>query len=340
MTTANRKLINWLYSGCFLIFTMVVIGGITRLTGSGLSITEWNIITGTLPPLTNENWIDEFNKYQQSPQFQQINTHFGLSDFKNIYWWEYFHRVIGRLLGIVFLVPFVYFLIKKLIPKDLLPKLILIFLLGAWQGFLGWYMVKSGLLNEPYVSHYRLAIHLVNAFITFGYIFWVILDLKYGNKRTNPQNSKLAIWVSLSIFILVNIQIVYGGFVAGLHAGHIYNTWPMMGKEWVASSVGAAFRSNGMMSLVNDISSVQFIHRTVGVLIFSLILWMWAIKYKFKVVQKQAINLSMLLVIAQVLLGIFTLLCNVPIWLGVFHQIGAFALFGALIYQIHRFVKG
>ncbi len=344
MITTNRKLINWLYSGCFLIFIMVVVGGITRLTGSGLSITEWNVITGTIPPLTDEQWAEEFNKYQQSPQFQQINTHFELSNFKNIYWWEYIHRLVGRLLGIVFLVPFVYFLIKKQIRKDLLPKLILIFALGAWQGFLGWYMVKSGLLNEPYVSHFRLAIHLVNAFLTFGYIYWVILDLKFGSKRMKEQNLRQAISISVVTFILVVIQLIYGGFVAGLHAGHIYNTWPMMGNEWIASSVIAAYQNMGIMSLLSDISCVQFIHRTVGLLIFILIALMWGMRNKaqwnLKSKQKYAINLAMGFVSIQVLLGIFTLIFNVPIWLGVIHQIGAFMLFAGIIFQIHCLKKG
>ena len=173
MKSSNKKIIFWLYSGCILVFAMVVIGGITRLTGSGLSITEWKVITGTLPPLNETDWQLEFAQYQLSPQFQKINSDFNIEDFKQIYFWEYFHRLIGRMIGIVFIIPFLYFYFKKQIDKKLLPKLIIIFLLGAWQGFLGWYMVKSGLQNNPFVSHYRLAIHLVNAFLTFGYIFWL-----------------------------------------------------------------------------------------------------------------------------------------------------------------------
>ena len=273
MNNSKQNIIIWLYAGCLLVFAMVVIGGITRLTGSGLSITEWKVITGTFPPLNEIQWQEEFSKYQQSPQFQLINSGFGIEDFKNIYWWEYLHRLIGRLLGMVFIIPFFYFLIKKQISKQLLPKLIIIFLLGAWQGFLGWYMVKSGLMNAPYVSHYRLAIHLVNAFITFGYIFWVSQDLKYGtNENTNVSKSIKRL--SILTFTLLIIQITYGAFVAGLHAGQVYNTWPMMGDEWMASSVSAAFAHDGIISLVNDISTVQFIHRTLALIVFGLILYM------------------------------------------------------------------
>lgn len=344
MVNSNKHIINWLYAGCLLIFAMVIIGGITRLTGSGLSITEWKVITGTFPPMNELQWQEEFMKYQQSPQFQKINSEFSIEEFKSIYWWEYIHRLLGRLLGIVFIVPFFYFLANKQISKQLLPKLIVIFLLGAWQGFLGWYMVKSGLLNEPYVSHYRLAIHLINAFITFGYIFWVSLDLKYGTASNSNKNLKPILRLSLITFVLLTIQIIYGGFVAGLHAGHVYNTWPMMGDEWVASSVSAAIERIGFISLFSDISTVQFVHRTLAIIVFCFILFMWVkrknVTWNLNTSQKFSINLSMGFALMQVLLGIFTLLYNVPVWLGVVHQAGAFVIFAAAIFQIHRIAKG
>ncbi len=342
MNNSNKNIIIWLYAGCLLVFAMVVIGGITRLTGSGLSITEWKVITGTFPPMNEMQWQQEFIKYQQSPQFQLINSGFSIDDFKSIYWWEYLHRLIGRLMGMVFIIPFFYFLIKKQISNQLLPKLIIIFLLGAWQGFLGWYMVKSGLMNAPYVSHYRLAIHLVNAFITFGYIFWVSQDLKYETIE-NTGVSKVIKRLSILTFILLIIQITYGAFVAGLHAGHVYNTWPMMGNEWVASSVTAAFARNGIISLFNDITTVQFIHRTLALIVFGLILFMWLKRknsgWNLNDEQKYAINLSMIFVLLQAVLGIFTLIYNVPVWLGVVHQAGAFVIFAAMIFQMHRVVK-
>lgn len=344
MINSNKHIIIWLYTGCLLVFAMVVIGGITRLTGSGLSITEWRVITGTLPPLNDGQWQEEFLKYQQSPQFQLINSHFGLSEFKQIYWWEYLHRLIGRLLGMVFIIPFLYFLAKKQISKALLPKLILIFLLGAWQGFLGWYMVKSGLTSNPYVSHYRLAIHLINAFITFGYIFWVSQSLKFSNDTQPNASAKPVLKLSIFTFVLLTLQIIYGAFVAGLHAGHIYNTWPKMGDEWIASSTIIGFEKGGILSLVNDISVVQFIHRTLALVVFGLITYLFFKRKHAKWIlsgqQKYALSLSMVFVVMQVLLGIFTLLYNVPVWLGVVHQAGAFVIFAAMIYQIHRLAKG
>jgi len=343
MNQYHSKIIIWLYSGCILIFAMVIIGGVTRLTGSGLSITEWKLVTGTFPPLSEMQWQQEFAEYKLSPQFQKINSNFNLEDFKHIYFWEYFHRLIGRLIGLVFIFPFLFFYFKKEIDKKLLPKLIIIFLLGAWQGFLGWYMVKSGLQDNPFVSHYRLAIHLVNALITFGYIFWVALDLQFPSTE-KKSISKNVLLLSVSIFILILIQITYGAFVAGLHAGHIFNTWPKMGDEWIASAVTAGFQQNGFEALFNDLSTVQFIHRTLGVIIFCLLFFVWLKRNNrnrmLNVEQKTAINVSMLIIVAQVLLGIFTLVYSVPVWLGVTHQAGAFMIFSALIYQIHRLSKG
>lgn len=339
-TKNNNAIIIWLITGCFLVFTMVVIGGITRLTGSGLSITEWNVITGSIPPLNDAQWQQEFAKYQASPQFQKINSHFDIHDFKSIYWWEFIHRLIGRVMGIAFLVPFIYFLIKKRISKELLPKLLFIFALGAWQGFLGWYMVKSGLVHQPYVSHIRLAIHLLNAFLTFGYIFWVALGLKYENYSVKNQASKSIKKWTIITFVLLIIQIAYGAFVAGLKAGHFYNTWPKMGDEWIASTVGEGFTRHGIVALFNDMSVVQFIHRTIALTVVTLIIVLWwqrnKVLWHLNAQQKNALSYSLFFVIIQLLLGIFTLLLAVPIWLGVVHQAGAFFIFAALIYQIHR----
>ena len=233
---------------------------------------------------------------------------------------------------------------KNLQFSNLLPQLILIFLLGAWQGFLGWYMVKSGLTSNPYVSHYRLAIHLINAFITFGYIFWVSQSLKFSNDTQPNASAKPVLKLSIFTFVLLTLQIIYGAFVAGLHAGQIYNTWPKMGDEWIASSTIIGFEKGGILSLVNDISVVQFIHRTLALVVFGLITYLFFkrnhAKWNLSGQQKYALSLSMVFVVMQVLLGIFTLLYNVPVWLGVVHQAGAFVIFAAMIYQIHRLAKG
>ncbi|MCO6495031.1 MAG: COX15/CtaA family protein [Bacteroidetes bacterium] len=340
----NRPIIIWLYTGCFLVFAMVIIGGITRLTGSGLSITEWNVVTGTIPPLNEEKWHEEFIKYQQIPQFKKLNSDFTLNDFKNIYWWEYLHRLIGRIMGIAFIVPFLYFLLKKQISRSLLPKLLFIFAWGAWQGFLGWYMVKSGLVHNTHVSHYRLAIHLTNAFITFGYIYWVTLGLKSGASGIRNNASAGVKKLSLITFIILIIQIVYGAFVAGTHAGFMYNTWPKMGDTWIAPNIGDAYRTNGLISLVDNPLSVQFLHRTIALIVLTLITYLWFNRnnktWNLNHTQIRAINISMFFILTQVLLGIFTLLLIVPIWLGVTHQAMAFLIFAAMLYFVyHMFHK-
>ena len=340
MQNKNRGIVIWLYTGCLLIFLMVVIGGITRLTGSGLSITEWKLVTGTLPPLTDAAWEKEFAAYQQIPQFKEVNSHFGLHDFKEIYWWEYIHRLIGRVLGIVFIIPFLFFYYTGQISNSLRNKLLVIFLLGAWQGFLGWYMVSSGLANNPYVSHYRLAIHLINAFLTVGYMFWVILDLR-ADKKENAVVNKQAVRYTLIALTLVVFQIIFGAFVAGLHAGNILNTWPKMGGEWISEMVYTEYGKFGLSSFFNQLASVQFVHRTLAmiILVFMLFLWFKSRSWSLNVKQIRAIHITLILLLVQVLLGIFTLLYQVPISLGVIHQACAFLLFLALIHQAHFIVK-
>lgn len=314
---------------------MVIVGGITRLTGSGLSITEWKVVTGTIPPLNETQWNEAFEKYKRIPQYKLVNTDFTLHDFKFIYFWEYIHRLIGRLMGIVFIIPFFYFLVKKQIDKSLMPKLIIMFLLGAWQGFLGWYMVKSGLTENVRVSHIRLAIHLINAFITFGYIFWVALGLIFPERERGaaPKKFKRLSW---SLLIVVTIQIIYGAFVAGTKAGYVYNTYPKMGDEWMASSVSFALQKNGTASLINNLASVQFIHRWFAFIVLSLVIYLHIAMKKTQAneFQQRAIHYCGMAVVIQILLGIFTLLYSVPVWLGVTHQIGAFFLFASTIYLL------
>ena len=333
-------IILWLYAGCFIVFAMVVLGGITRITGSGLSITQWKLINGILPPLTEQAWQQEFDNYKKIPQYIKINPHFTLSDFKSIYWWEYLHRLIGRILGVVFIVPFSYFFYKKMIDKSLMKKLLIMFLLGAWQGFLGWYMVKSGLVDNTYVSHYRLALHLINALITFGFIFWVAQDLKFNKiKVTNQANASYKKLTRITFGVLI-FQIIYGAFVAGLHGGHAYNTWPKMGDEWIAASVWMGWSKLGVWSLFDNIGTVQFIHRTVAVITTILIAALWlkrnSITNKLNHFQKIAITYCMLAVLLQFVLGVITLIYDVPVVMAVVHQAGAFLLFMAMVHLLNR----
>lgn len=335
----NKKfIIAWLGSGCFLIFFMVIIGGITRLTGSGLSITEWKLIRGTIPPLNEQQWNEEFDNYKKIPQYQLQNYHFTLTDFKTIFWWEYIHRLLGRLIGLVFIIPFLWFYFTKQLDKALLRKSLFLFFLGGLQGFLGWYMVKSGLTENVRVSHIRLAIHLTTAFITFGFTFWFMLDIIHTHKIN--KHIFLSCLTALSIFILffVLIQIIYGAFTAGLKAGHIYNTFPMMDDEWIAEAVTFSLQQDGLSALINNIAVVQFVHRYTAWIIAALIVYVWFISRNKKTLtqqQKNALHFSFVIVAAQFLLGVFTLLYNVPVTLGIIHQSGAFFLFAAIIYQLH-----
>lgn len=334
----KHLLILWLFTGCFLVFGMVVVGGITRLTGSGLSITEWKVITGAIPPLNDAQWNIEFEKYKQIPQYKSVNAHFTLSDFKFIYFWEYIHRLFGRMIGVVFLTGFLFFFFKKAIPAGLMSKLLFMFVLGGIQGFLGWYMVASGLTQNIRVSHIRLAIHLTFAFITFGYIFKVGIAQLF-NKPANNANS-LSSFRKPLLFILVvlTFQVVYGAFVAGTKAGWTYNTWPTMNGEWVPESLSFALGKEGVLSFIYNVASIQFIHRGLAYLL-TLLIVLFAMKLnKMKLMSGQKMALRFLVsgVLLQVMLGIVTLLLQVPLWLGVVHQALAFFLFAGVIYMFHR----
>lgn len=329
----NKAIFWWLISGCLIIMLMVVVGGITRLTGSGLSITEWNVIMGAVPPMNHNEWQIAFEKYQASPQFKQMNSDMNLSEFKFIFFWEYIHRLIGRLLGIVFVLPFLWFLIKQKLNAQLIKRSLFLFLLGGLQGFIGWYMVKSGLINMPWVSHYRLALHLFTAFITFGFTLWFALDLLEDKRKLAPR----ALIVSLRFILFTSIlQIIYGAFVAGMHAGKIHNTFPKMDEEWLAH---AAFSYQPIWkNFLENPSGVQFIHRCIAWILSILII---TIYFKYPISDsskglKSGMNLMLIALIIQFLLGVFTLLFAVPIWLGVVHQLGAFLLFSVLIFVNHQ----
>jgi len=334
---ADRSVIIWLLTGCLLIFVMVVIGGITRLTHSGLSMVDWNLFMGAIPPLNENQWIETFNNYKQFPEYQKVNFTFTLEEFKSIFFWEYLHRLIGRLIGLVFIIPFVYFLIRKRITGRLFKECLIILGMGAFQGFLGWWMVKSGLVDNPDVSHYRLAIHLITAFVTFAYTFWVALKLMYKQEVADtsvPMRRGL-----IALLIVLILQIVYGALVAGLDAGKVYNTWPKMGELWVAESVTAM--SPFLSNFVDGIAGVQFVHRYLAFIVVGLVLYLVlkSVKYNPTIRQKRSLKVLMVIVFTQFMLGIFTLLYGVPVWLGVAHQIGAFFLLGAVVIGLNAYRK-
>lgn len=334
----NKKVIYWLLTGCVLIFIMVVVGGITRLTHSGLSISNYKLISGTIPPMNEAEWVEAFELYKQYPEYQKLNTHFGLEDFKDIFFWEWLHRVIGRFIGLVFFIPFLYFLLTKQLSKPTIKKSIILMTLGAFQGFLGWYMVKSGLVDRPDVSHYRLAAHLTTAFITFAYTFWVALDLIFPNRKEFDKKFRNLLRWGMAILV---IQIIYGAFVAGLDAGFIHNHWPFMNEGKLMHETVYIELEPVYKNFIEGRSGVQFVHRILAfaVVIVILMIWYKAKRMTLTTYQNQGVNVLLAMVGLQFLLGVLTIMWAVPLWLGVSHQVGAFFLLTAMTFTLHRFSK-
>jgi cytochrome c oxidase assembly protein subunit 15 len=331
----TRTIVIWLITGCVLIWAMVVVGGITRLTHSGLSMAKWKI-SSVIPPHTDEEWQQDFNDYKQTPEYKQVNSYFTLEDYKHIYWWEFIHRLIGRSIGMVFLIPFAFFVYKGWLKGKLLIKCLVIFALGGAQGVLGWYMVASGLQDVPHVSHYFLAAHLITAFITCGYSFWVALDLIYQRTASlDKQFQSLRKW-SWTLLFFVVIQIVYGAFTSGLHAGQFDPTWPKMGNNWIAPEITAL--SPTWKNFIDGVAGVQFIHRYNAYIVVLLVFIIWFKSRKLTLLptQKHGINFLIGMVFIQFLLGVFTLIYSVPVVLGVLHQTGAFLLFASSIFVLHQ----
>jgi cytochrome c oxidase assembly protein subunit 15 len=336
----NKSIIYWLLSGCVLLFIMVTVGGITRLTNSGLSMTDWHLINDTSPPMSEEKWIEAFEEYKKFPEYQKVNQYkdFQLDDYKFIFFWEWFHRFIGRIIGVVFIIPFIYFLIKKQLDAATIKKCFILLGMGAFQGFLGWFMVASGLKDMPDVSHYRLAIHLTFAFITFAYTLWVALDLIYPERKLPVLELRKIARIALAILI---IQIIYGGFVAGLNAGLIHNHWPLMSDGQFFHESIKLEQSNLLLSFIEGKSGVQFIHRTFAYVVVGIIVFLFINSRKFVLdkTQDNGVKTLLVFVFIQFILGIFTLLFYVPLWLGLAHQIMAFFLLTAMTFTLHRFTK-
>ena len=320
---------NWLLFMFFLVSSMIVVGGLTRLTDSGLSITEWEFFKGFLPPLTNETWNEYFNSYKKIPEFELQNFSMNLNDFKFIFWWEWAHRFFGRLIGLFFLLPLIYFSVKIGFKK--LSNLHLIFLLICFQGFLGWYMVKSGLVNNVDVSHFRLSIHLLFAFIILSLIFWNFLDLMYLREKDKKMKNSLPEIFIFTIFL----QIIFGAFVSGMDAGKIYNTWPLMGNSYFPddNKIINLFK----LSAFSDPSLVQYLHRNMAYLILTLYIIITFIIYKKKIVFlfKPIIILGFAIFL-QILLGIFTLLSGAGIFISSLHQFSSILLITASLYFLYK----
>ncbi len=328
----NRLVARWLLACCALVFIMVVLGGVTRLTGSGLSMVDWRPVTGILPPLSDEAWQRTFEMYQQTPEFQKVNADMDVDGFKGIFWLEYLHRLLGRAIGIAFLLPFLYFAWRGFIRRDEWLKYGAMFVLGGLQGVLGWYMVKSGLIDNPAVSQYRLTAHLSAAFLIYAYMFWVALSLLYpsDSTRRHPWYGKT---VALTAVIVVTV--ISGGFVAGLKAGKIYNTFPMMGNYWVPPDVMAL--DPWWRNFFENMATVQFDHRILAITTFLLIIVYWYRMPRSDLPARVAKGVNALLhtAILQVALGIATLLLVVPIALAAAHQAIAMILFTVALYLCH-----
>lgn len=310
---------------------MVVLGGVTRLTGSGLSMVDWKPVTGFLPPLSDAAWQQEFSQYQQSPEYRDVNSHMDVHAFKNIFWLEYLHRLLGRTIGIVFLLPFIYFYVKGYIERSETAKYATMFVLGGLQGVLGWYMVKSGLVDNPHVSQYRLTAHLIAAFAIYAYMFWVALSL------LNPQREVVHRWFGRSAALsgLIVVTILSGGFVAGLKAGKIYNTFPLMGDSLVPP--GLFSLSPAWLNFFENMTTVQFEHRVLAIsTLLLIVLFKFASRTADFPRNAQIASTAMLhTAILQVILGISTLLLAVPVWLGAAHQATALLLFTFALTLLH-----
>ncbi|MEN8108866.1 MAG: COX15/CtaA family protein [Pseudomonadota bacterium] len=333
----ERHIALWLLVCCALVFGMVVLGGVTRLTGSGLSMVEWDPIFGIVPPLNQSEWQEAFTLYQASPEFQKINVGMDLSGFKQIYWFEFSHRILGRAIGMVFLLPFLYFLARGMIRRSLAPQLITMFVLGGLQGLLGWYMVKSGLVDDPHVSQYRLTAHLILAFVIYAYMFRVALDLLLSGKnditRTGTGNMRMS---ARLLGLLIFITVVSGGFVAGLKAGFAYNTFPLMDGHWIPEVI--FLQQPLWRNFFENIATVQFDHRLLATLTFVAVVIFWlAARRRIHMPQARAgIHLLLVVAMLQVTLGISTLLLHVPVALAAAHQGGALLLFTAVLFVDHR----
>ena len=323
MTDSNRAIAIWLFVMAFLVAMMVVIGGVTRLTGSGLSMVEWRPLIGTLPPLSQAEWMRVFTLYQASPEYNDINYGMSLAEFKLIFFWEYFHRLWGRMLGIAFALPLAYFAFRKMIPQGYkLPLLVLLFL-GGMQGVIGWWMVKSGLVSDPTVSQYRLATHLGMALFIYGMLLWTGFNLFYG-KALRPSGHMMG------VVTIVAITIIAGAFVAGMDAGLLYNEYPLMGDGLVPIEYG----EEGLSDPFENPAAAQFHHRWIAVLAVIGVLTLWRRANRIAHIRNRGITVGAI-VLGQFTLGIVTLLNGVPVWMGAAHQLGAVLLLGACLWCVH-----
>ena len=324
----------WLYSLLFLLIVIVAVGGLTRLTNSGLSITEWEVISGIFPPFNNKDWHEVFGLYKKIPQYYLVNKNISLAEFKIIYYWEYFHRLLGRLFGLIFLIPFIFFIIKKIFSKEYNLKLFLLFCLILLQGIIGWYMVKSGLIENITVSHFRLAIHLNLALILFSSIYWYLLNfVNFSNKYFFDFSNKNNF---IKIFVLIIfLQITLGAFVSGLDAGEIYQTWPLMNNNYLPDDTD--FKTITLSNIFYNHSLIQFLHRNIAYIIFVYsALISINVFYNKKKYLYAPLFFLLFMVFIQISLGIATLISGLNIVYASMHQISTIFLLISSINFYHK----
>ena len=314
----------WLLLITLLVATMIVVGGLTRLTDSGLSITRWDLISGIIPPLSTNDWEKSFSLYKQIPEYKLVNSSMTLDQFKTIYWWEYIHRILGRLVGLFYFIPLFFLTFKKLIKKNSLISLYMILILIFFQGFIGWYMVKSGLTEGTDVSHYRLALHLTLAFIIFILLLWNYL--KYENQQIFIRNKKLPIYLPILFIFCILVQICVGAFVSGLDAGQIYQSWPLMNRSYFPDD--ASLKDLFSIKAFETPSIVQFIHRNIAYFLILLFSFIATIIYRNEdfIYLRNTTLLVFIFLFLQTFLGILTVLSGAQIILASMHQIGSILL--------------
>jgi cytochrome c oxidase assembly protein subunit 15 len=323
---SQKQVAVWLLLCCTMLFTLVVVGGITRLTHSGLSIVEWQPLVGTLPPLSEQAWRETFHKYQQTPEYQKVNLGMSLEEFKGIFWWEYGHRLLGRTIGLVFLVPLLYFLLRRKLDRTRVWQLGAIFVLGALQGALGWYMVKSGLVDNPRVSQYRLTAHLGLAIAIYAAMLWVALEL-LTRRGAPPRGTARPLWrFSLVLTAIIFVMSLSGGLVAGIRAGLVYNTFPLMNGYWIPPQLLPL--EPWYSNFFDNAATVQFDHRLLAWLLAALVPWFWWRSRHVTLTPWARLWCDALpaVLLLQLTLGIVTLLLAVPVALGAAHQAGALLL--------------
>ncbi len=329
MYTINPKINNqisfWLISMFWIISVMIVVGGLTRLTDSGLSITKWELFSGILPPLNQNDWIIYFNLYKEIPEFKLQNFNMTIQEFKVIFWWEWFHRFLGRLIGLAYLIPLLYFSFRLQFKKVL--NLYIIFILICLQGFVGWYMVSSGLVDRIDVSHFRLSIHLLLAFFILSLLFWNYLKIK----KINILSKKIGPTIPFVFLILIYVQIVIGAFVSGMDAGKIYNSWPLMGNTYFPNDNN--YINLLKLSAFNDPSLVQFMHRNIAYIIGVFYVFILYRVYSNKMYELyRSINILGLIISIQIILGIFTIIYGAQIYIAAAHQTSSILLVSCSIY--------